>query len=166
MAADAGLLAELAARTFYETFAKDNTPENMAEHLKSSYSPEIQLAELTTPGHLFLIAEEADTPIGFAHLILGSTEEAVSGAKPLEVRRIYVAQNQIGKGIGKALMQATIHEASQRNCDCIWLGVWEKNPRAMAFYQQWGFVTVGAHIFDVGGDPQQDYLMELKLTAI
>lgn len=161
---DATLLAQLAAKTFYETFAKDNTAENMAAHLESSYSPELQLAELTTPGHTFLIAEEAGKAIGFTHLILGSTEPVISGVRPLEVHRIYVSQEYIGTGTGKALMQASIQEATNNHCDCVWLGVWEKNPRAIAFYQRWGFVTVGTHIFDVGGDPQQDYLMELKLS--
>ena len=162
--ADAKMLSELGAKTFYDTFAKDNTSENMSAHLKKSFSSEIQFAELSVPEHIFLIAEEESQPIGYAQLIMDSKDEALAGNKSLEVRRIYAAQEYIGKGIGKALMQASIQEAKQRGCDSIWLGVWEKNPRAIEFYKKWGFKEVGTHIFTVGDDPQQDFIMELLLT--
>jgi len=161
--ADAKMLSELGAKTFYDTFAKDNTPENMAAHLKNSYSPEIQLNELANPDHIFLIVDDESQTIGYAQLILNSKEEFITGNKPLEVRRIYAIQEYLGKGVGKALMQAAIHEAEQRGCDSVWLGVWEKNPRAIEFYKKWGFKEVGTHTFTVGDDPQRDFIMELEL---
>jgi ribosomal protein S18 acetylase RimI-like enzyme len=160
---DAEMLSELGAKTFYETFAKDNTPEDMAAHLKNSFTPEMQLADLSNPDHIFLVIEDESQPIGYAELILDSKEETISGTSPLEIRRIYASQEYIGKGVGKALMQAAIEEAKQRGCDCVWLGVWEKNPRAIEFYKKWGFKEVGSHIFTVGNDPQRDYVMELKI---
>lgn len=160
---DAKMLSELGAKTFYDAFAKDNTPENMAVYLKNTFSPEIQLAELSNPNNIFLIADYESHAIGYAQLILDSKEENLTGIKPLEIRQIYASQEYIGKGVGKALMQATIHEAEQRGCDSVWLGVWEKNPRAIEFYKKWGFKEVGTHIFTVGDDPQQDYVMELEL---
>jgi ribosomal protein S18 acetylase RimI-like enzyme len=162
--ADAEMLSELGARTFFDTFAKDNTPENTAAHLKASFSTEIQVKELSAPENIFLIAETDGNPIGFAQLILASRDEALKGSHPLEIRRIYASQDQIGKGVGKALMQAAINEAKQRGCDSIWLGVWEKNPRAIEFYKKWGFKEVGSHIFKVGDDPQRDFIMELMLA--
>jgi len=161
---DAKMLSELGAKTFYDTFAKDNTPENIKAHLKNSFSPEIQFTELSNPNHIFLIAEDEYQPIGYAQLTLDSKEEFLSGTNSLEVRRIYASQEYIGKGIGKALMQAAIHEAEQRGCDSVWLGVWEKNPRAIEFYKKWGFKEVGSHIFTVGDDPQRDFVMELMLA--
>ncbi len=161
---DAQLLSELGARTFYDTFAKDNTPENITAYLKSSFSPEIQRKELAEPDVIFLITEYEGTPIGYAQLILDSKDEVIKGFQPLEIRRIYASQEHLGKGVGKELMQATIREAQQRNCDCIWLGVWEKNQRAIDFYKKWGFREVGTHIFSVGDDPQNDFIMELKLS--
>ena len=161
--ADAKMLSKLGAKTFYDTFAKDNTPENMAAHLHNSFSPEIQFAELTNPNYIFLIAEQEKQPIGYTQLALDYQEEFLTGTKPLEVRRIYTIQEYIGKGVGKALMQAAIREAEQRGCDSVWLGVWEKNPRAIEFYKKWGFKEVGSHIFTVGDDPQRDYIMELML---
>jgi diamine N-acetyltransferase len=162
-AEDASKLSALGARTFYDTFAEENTPENMDAHLKRSFSPEIQRNELSQPDVIFLIAESENTFLGYAQLILNSQHEAIQGTAPLEVRRIYAAQEYLGKGVGKELMKASIHEARQRGCDCVWLGVWEKNQRAIAFYEKWGFRKVGTHIFSVGEDPQSDYVMELPL---
>jgi len=160
---DAEMLSKLGAKTFYDTFAKDNTPENMDLHLKKSFSPEIQFNELAASENIFLIIELENQPIGFAQLIMGSKEETLHGTKSLEIRRIYATQENIGKGFGKELMQASIKEAKQRGCDSIWLGVWEKNPRAIAFYKKWGFKEVGTHTFKVGDDPQRDFIMELEL---
>lgn len=160
---DAIMLSELGAKTFHETFAKDNTPENMDAYIKMSFSPEIQLAELSTPEIIFLIVEVEGIPVGYAQLILNSRDETIQGMRPLELRRIYADQEYQGKGVGKELIQATIREAGQHDCDCIWLGVWEKNQRAIDFYKKWGFRQVGTHVFSVGDDPQNDFIMELAL---
>lgn len=160
---DAQMLSELGAKTFFDTFAKDNTPKNMALHLKNSFSPEIQFNELAASENIFLIVEAQNIPIGFAQLVLDSRKESIAAVKPLEVRRIYAVQEYIGRGVGKELMSAAIREAEQRGCDSLWLGVWEKNPRAIEFYKKWGFEEVGTHVFTLGDDPQRDYIMELKL---
>lgn len=162
--ADARMLSELGAKTFYDTFAKDNTPENINAYLRESFSPDIQFHELSQPEVVFLIAESGGIPTGYAHLILDSRDETIQGSRPLEIRRIYASQEYLGKGVGKELMLATIHEARRRGCDCIWLGVWEKNQRAIDFYKKWGFREVGTHLFSVGDDPQNDFVMELHLT--
>lgn len=161
---DAAMLSEFGARTFYDTFAKDNTPENMEAYLKKSFSREIQFHELSAPENIFLIAELESSLVGFAQLIMDSGEESLHGTKTLELRRIYASQEYLGKGVGKELMSASIQEARQRGCDSIWLGVWEKNPRAISFYRKWGFQEVGTHLFHVGDDPQRDFIMELALV--
>jgi len=162
---DAEMLSDLGAKTFYDTFAKDNTPENIDAHLKKSFSPEIQTSEISHPDNVFLIAELDDIPVGYAQLILHSTDKAIGAIHPLEIRRIYASKEYIGKGIGPELMKASIEEARQQSCDCVWLGVWEKNPRAIAFYEKWGFRKVGTHTFAVGEDPQNDFVMELRLAS-
>jgi GNAT superfamily N-acetyltransferase len=157
---DAKMLSELGAKTFSETFAKDNTPENIKAYLKASFSPEIQFNELSTPDNIFLIIESENNPIGYAQLIMNSSDSAIHRTKPLEIRRIYATHEYLGKGVGKELMQSTIDEARKRGCDCVWLGVWEKNQRAIAFYKKWGFREVGTHLFSVG----DDHVMELELS--
>jgi diamine N-acetyltransferase len=161
---DAKMLSELAAKTFYDTFAKDNTPQNIASYIKESFSSEIQLNELSDPDIIFLIAELDDIPIGYAKLRMNSKDEAVKGTNPMELERIYAVQEYLGKGVGKELMKASIHEAKERGCDSIWLGVWEKNQKAIDFYKKWGFKEVGTHIFKLGDDPQNDYVLELELA--
>ena len=158
------MLSELGARTFYDAFAKANTPENMDAYLKKSFSPDIQFNELSQPDMVFLIAEAEGKPIGYVQLILDSKDESILGAKPLEIRRIYASQEYQGRGVGKELMLATINEARRRGCDCVWLGVWEKNQKAIDFYKKWGFREVGTHLFSVGDDPQNDFVMGLTLT--
>ena len=111
---DATMLSELGAKTFYDTFARDNTPENISLYIKKSFSREIQLNELSRPD-------------------MNSKEESVKGEKVMEIERIYASQEYIGKGVGKELMKACINEARQRNCDSVWLGVWESNQRAIDF---------------------------------
>lgn len=160
---DATILSELGAKTFYDTYASDNTPENIDAYIRKSFSTEIQIAELSDPNIIFLIAELENEPVGYVKLKLDSKDESITGTKVIEIERIYSLQQYIGKGIGKALMQAAIDEAKQKACDSIWLGVWEKNPRAINFYKKWGFREVGSHIFTVGNDPQRDLILELQI---
>ena len=161
---DAKMLSELGAKTFYDTFAKDNTPENISLYMKKSFSTEIQLNELSRPDIIFLIAELEDEPVGYAKLKMNSDNESVKGTKVVEIERVYASQAYIGKGVGNELMKACINEARQRGCDSVWLGVWEKNPRAVDFYRKWGFKEVSTHIFILGEDPQRDFIMELTLS--
>jgi GNAT superfamily N-acetyltransferase len=162
--ADAGMLSELGARTFSEAFAGENTPANLAAHLRNSFSPEIQHRELSQADTIFLIAEEDGQPVGYAQLLSNSREQGVEGSNPMEIRRIYVLQEVVGKGMGSKLMAASLNEARQRACDIVWLGVWEKNQRAIEFYSKWGFRQAGSHIFSLGDDPQTDLIMVLELS--
>ena len=159
-ATDNVLLADLGARTFYDTFAADNTPENMAAYLAASFSPEKQAAELADPSSVFLIAEVEGVVVGFAGLKGGQPPAGITGLRPIEIARIYSRKEWIGYGVGAALMQACLDEAEKRGCDAVWLGVWEYNQRARAFYRKWGFVAVGTQLFQLGDDPQNDLLMQ------
>jgi diamine N-acetyltransferase len=156
---DAKILAELGARTFADSFAADNTPDDMAAYLAKSFSPEKQSAEMAEPGTVFLIAEEDGQPVGYIRLREGNVPECIGGLHPIEIVRLYAIKEMIGHGVGAALMKASIQEAKNRGSDVIWLDVWEKNPRAIAFYQKWGFEKVGEQGFQLGDDLQHDWLM-------
>jgi ribosomal protein S18 acetylase RimI-like enzyme len=157
---DAGLLAELGARTFSETFAADNDPEDLAAYLASSFNPARQADELTDPASTFFIAEVGGVAAGYAMLRAGETEKGVEGAKPVELVRLYVSREWLGRGVGEGLMRACVDEARRAGYETIWLGVWERNGRAQAFYRKWNFRAVGEHVFQLGSDPQTDILME------
>lgn len=156
---DAELLAQLGARTFAETFAEDNSPEDMAAYMADSFSPERLTEELTDPLSVFFIAEVEGRAAGYAKLHPGEAPEGVDGQKPIELVRLYVAQAWLGRGVGPALMRRCIDEARGKGFQTIWLGVWERNRRAQAFYRKWDFHEVGEHIFQLGSDPQRDILM-------
>jgi ribosomal protein S18 acetylase RimI-like enzyme len=160
---DAALLSELGARTFSETFAADNTPEDLAAYLESAFNVSQQTAELTDPGSTILIAEVDGSAAGYAILHDGEPEQGVEGTNPIELARLYVAREWLGRGLGHHLMRACVEEARQAGYQTLWLGVWERNPRAQSFYRKWNFRPVGEHMFRLGSDLQRDILMERTL---
>jgi GNAT superfamily N-acetyltransferase len=83
---------------------------------------------------------------------------------PAEVQRIYADRAWHGRGVGSALLKACVEQSRAWACDVLWLGVWEQNPRGIAFYEKWGFRRVGAQRFLVGTDSQRDHVMALGLA--
>ena len=160
---DAALLSELGARTFTETFAGDNTAEDLAAYIATSFNVGQQIAELEDPGSTFLIAEIDGHSAGYARLHQSEPEKGVEGTNPVELVRLYVLRDWLGRGVGEQLMRACVDEARQAGHGSIWLGVWERNARAQTFYRKWNFRTVGEHMFPLGSDLQRDILMERTL---
>ena len=156
---DAAALAAFAARTFRETFEADNTPEDMALHLKTSYGPELQAAELRDPGTVTLLAEDGRRLAGYSQLRENPAPECVRGPEPIEIRRFYVDRAWQGRGVAQALMVASLEAAMQRGARTVWLAVWERNLRAQAFYRKCGFEDCGAKEFVLGQDRQTDRVM-------
>jgi ribosomal protein S18 acetylase RimI-like enzyme len=162
--ADSESLSALAAATFRDAFGDQNTPEDMARYLADAFTPAKQAAEIVDPATVVLVAEDQPTEgaaelIGYAHLSEGETPEAVRGLAPIEIKRLYVARRWHGRRVAQLLMDASIEAARARGASTLWLGVWERNPRAIAFYEKYGFVRVGEHVFVLGGDVQTDWLM-------
>jgi len=158
--ADAKLLADLGARTFDETFSQDNSPEDMAVYLAASFSVGRLTEELTDPLSVFFVAEVDGRAAGYAKIHPGEVSAGVEGPRPVELVRLYVSQAWLGRGVGPALMRRCIDEARELGFQTMWLGVWERNHRAQAFYRKWDFHEVGEHIFQLGSDPQRDVVMQ------
>ncbi len=160
-AEDAVALAELAARTFRDTFEDENTPADMEAYVEESFSPQRVRQELEDPDHIFLLAflDSGSSPIGYAGLRAGAPGPSVRGPQPVELRRIYVRRKALGRGVGAALMRACLDEASREGHEALWLGVWERNRRAIAFYRRWHFEVVGSQPFLLGSDRQNDLIM-------
>jgi len=163
--ADAGVLADLGRRTFHETFAAQNRPEDMDAYLKGAFTVDRLTAEIREPRAVYLLAETAERVIGFAKVVPSEPPACVTGNSPLRLLKLYVSADAIGSGVGAALMRACIERAKGSGHDCLWLGVWEHNRRAKAFYGRWGFVPVGVEDFVLGSDKQTDILMQLRLTV-
>ena len=160
---EAELLADLGARTFAEAFAAENTPENMSAYLAQAFTPESLADELADPLATFLLALIEGEVAGYAKLYQGESARCVTGERPVELARIYVLQKWLGSGVGRALMQRCVDEARASGAGVLWLGVWQRNLRALAFYRKWGFTTVGEQGFQLGSDAQTDWVMQLAL---
>ena len=87
----------------------------------------------------------------------------MTGARPIELWRFYVNRQWHGRGTAQALMARVTAEAGDTGAQTLWLGVWERNPRARAFYATCGFIDVGEHVFLFGTDPQTDRVMARPL---
>jgi GNAT superfamily N-acetyltransferase len=160
---EAPLLAELGRRTFVETFAADNDPEHLARFLEATYGATQQARELADPAVISLLAFVEGEAAGFAQLRRGHAEPCVAGPEPIELQRIYALRAFHGRGVGAALLQAAMDRARAEGFRTLWLGVWERNDKALAFYARFGFRDVGSHTFMVGSDPQVDRILEVAL---
>jgi ribosomal protein S18 acetylase RimI-like enzyme len=161
---DARDLARIAEETFRSTFGPTNTASDMDLHCRENYSESMQAAEISDPDTVSLLCENDGSLIGFAQVRWHDAPACVSGRSPGEIHRFYVIDAWHGKGIAQTLMDASIEELRRRGSDVVWLGVWESNPKAIAFYKKFGFVEVGEHIYQVGTDPQRDIIMARAVT--
>lgn len=156
---DAATLAELARRTFYDTFASTNDAADMALYLAKAYGVDQQTRELEDRDISTLLVEQDGVAIGYAQLRAGHVPECVTAPGPIELWRFYIDREWHGRGVAKQLMEAVWQEARRQDAKTLWLGVWEKNDRARAFYAKWGFEQAGTHIFLFGTDPQTDLVL-------
>jgi ribosomal protein S18 acetylase RimI-like enzyme len=161
--AEAGLLAELATKTFYNTYAAENKPEDLRAYAAVAFSTEKLRAELADARNIFLVAEVDGALVGYAQLLVGETPASVSGSVPVELARLYASQEWHGRGVGEALMRVCVEEALLAGYRTMWLGVWKPNIRAQAFYRKWDFAVVGERAFWPGSDILTDWIMERRL---
>jgi ribosomal protein S18 acetylase RimI-like enzyme len=165
MVADALALAELAERTFRHTFAPDNSPADMDAYCAGAFGEARQRAEIEDPTTITLLAEGDDGRIvGYAQFGAGGEPECVAARPAWELRRLYVEPDLKGSGLASQLMAEVFEGAGRAGAAAVWLGVWERNPRAIRFYERNGFAAVGDHIFQLGSDPQRDLIMVRRLA--
>lgn len=158
-AADAAALAAFAARTFAETFGEFNTPENLRAHLVASYGIPQQTRELVDAAAVTLLAEDASTLVAYAQVRRAPPPPCVTVPGPIQLQRFYVDRVAHGRGVSQQLMDAVRETARGFGAQHLWLAVWERNPRAIAFYGKCGFADVGDTEFYVGPDRQIDRVL-------
>jgi ribosomal protein S18 acetylase RimI-like enzyme len=153
---DSEALALFASRTFEETFGPDNKPADMADYLSKNFSSEIQRREIADADSVLVLAEdEAKVLAGYAHILFKGAE--------VELKRLYVDSGWKGSGLGRILVAEVLRQGTARKGSRVWLSVWERNTRAIAFYRKMGFRVCGSATFVLGDDAQTDNLMELSL---
>ena len=158
---DVDVLCQIGAKTFIETYKEQNTPENLQNYLAEKFNEKQISDEIQTPETVFLLVELNQETLGYAKMRVNLAENP--DPKALEIERIYIDKTYHGQKYGAALIQKCMEVALQKGYQSLWLGVWEYNQKAMAFYERWGFEKFGTHIFQLGDDAQTDYLMSKKL---
>jgi diamine N-acetyltransferase len=157
---DAVLIADISRQTFYETFASYNTREDMDKFLKEQFTRGRLIMEVGAVENTFLLAYVDGEVGGYVKLRDGKRPKSLGTVPALEIARLYCVTQMIGKGVGKLLMQQSIDIARKMKKKLVWLGVWEKNQRAIDFYAKWGFTKFDETDFLLGNDLQRDWLMK------
>jgi diamine N-acetyltransferase len=161
--ADARLIAEISHRTFYETFAASNSKENMDKFLGQQFTKGKLIMEVGARENVFLLAYDGNEVAGYVKIRDERVPRSMGAVPAMEIARLYAMSRHIGKGVGSALMHSCIDIARQKNKEWLWLGVWEKNQRAIDFYTKWGFEKFDETDFLLGDDIQRDWLMKKKI---
>lgn len=152
-------LQTISIETYTETFKEHNTPENLAAYLEQAYPLDKLERELGVPSSYFFFIYSGEQVAGYLKLNTDDAQTEPMGKDSLEVERIYVRKAFQKFGIGKQLLDKAIEMAKEQNKKTIWLGVWENNDNAIAFYQKKGFVQTVSHSFYMGDDEQIDLIM-------
>ncbi len=162
VAADIPALQRIAIQTQVDTFGAFNTEANMKAYLDQAYSLENLRLELVDPGSHNYLAFLEEALVGFMRLRITDEVTHWLGTNTIELQRLYVDKAFLGQGVGAAMMQKALDIAREKKYEWIWLGVWERNYRAQEFYKKWGFERFSEHIFQMGDDPQTDWLFRRK----
>lgn len=156
-------LQKLSRQTFLDTFAPYNTEADMAIYLEESFSDGKLMAELGNAGSAFYFARLGERVIGYVKINTGAAQTEKLGNHSLEIERLYVLKEYHGKQVGQLLYEKAFRIAQERDLAYIWLGVWEKNARALRFYEKNGFLQFSQHLFRLGNDEQIDILVKKSL---
>ena len=157
---DAELIADMSRQTFSDSFASQNSKENMDKFLNEQFTKEALMQEVGAERNTFFLAYDGERPVGYARIRENNIPPGLGTDQAIEIARIYAVQGSIGKGVGSALMRQCIEAAIQKGYRTVWLGVWEYNRRAIDFYSRWGFEKFSEHDFILGDDVQKDWLMK------
>ncbi|UTW56105.1 GNAT family N-acetyltransferase [Kordiimonas sp. SCSIO 12610] len=165
MHADVAVLRALSVKTFRDTYAAANMPENIEAYIENSFSLSALRAELADPNSQFFFAVISGEVAGYLKVNTGAAQTEQDLPDAMELERIYAARDHQGKGVGKAMIRHAISLAQSANMPWLWLGVWEDNPRAIEFYKRQNLEVFGVHNFMMGDDPQRDLMMRIKTNS-
>lgn len=157
-------LQHISRTTFTETFAEHNSEEDLNNYLQEQLSLKKLVEELNNKYSEFYFASENERVIGYLKLNWEKAQTELIDEAAFEIERIYILKEYFGKGLGQFLLDNAITIGKAHAPSYIWLGVWEKNARAIRFYEKNGFKVFSSHLFTLGSDVQTDLLMKLDIT--
>jgi ribosomal protein S18 acetylase RimI-like enzyme len=160
---DATLLAEFAARSFADTYRDLSDAQEIADYVADHFQPDVMAAVISDPACATLLAWVNGELAGYAIVKATAAPDCVTTQAPLKLWRLYLGESFIGQGLGARLMAAVHAEARQRGAQTLWLGVYDRNVRAVQFYERLGFTQVGGQEFLFGG---QIYIDPVYAAAV
>ena len=161
--ADVNQLQKICRQTFFEAFSNVNTEEDIKKYLEEAFAIKKLTEEIKNEYSELYFGILNEVIIGYIKVNFGESQNELKDNNSLEIERIYILRDFQGKNVGQSLYEKALSIAQQKQCDFLWLGVWEHNPRAIKFYQRNGFVEFDKHIFMLGNDEQTDIMMKLQL---
>ncbi|KJD44408.1 GNAT family N-acetyltransferase [Paenibacillus terrae] len=156
---DLQILQEISIETFNDTFKDQNSPKNMQTYLERAFNSKQLDKELSNVSSEIFFIYFNEELAGYLKVNMNEAQSEKMGDESLEIERIYIKNKYQKHGLGKYLLNKTMEIAMEQNKKKIWLGVWEKNENAIAFYKKMGFVQTGAHSFYMGDEEQIDFIM-------
>lgn len=160
------VLMDISKRTFIEAFEKDNDPLDFKNYIDTAFSRETLRCELSNLNTQFYFVFQGETMVGYFKINVGEAQTDVKLGHSMELERIYILSTHQGLGLGGILLAKVKEMAIQQDKTLLWLGVWEKNERAIQFYQRQGFQKFGTHPYYIGSDKQTDWLMRFDLSIL
>ncbi len=162
--AEVEILQAICCETYYDTFIPSTSAEDVQHYLDTAYAIDVLTSELENPDSDYYFLYEDDEVVGYLKVNVGSAQTEDIDENTMEIQRIYVRPLYKRKGYGNLLMGQALKRAKERGVDSVWLGVWEHNDAAQAFYKSHGFVKVGEHIFKTGEQEDTDHILLKKLA--
>lgn len=157
------MLKKISLQTFIDAFAAQNNVENFSFYLETAFSDEKLRKELTNENSTFYFVKNNDEILGYLKVNFGNAQTDFKKSDGMEIERIYVLKDFQGQKLGAKMLTFAINIAAKAKMKYIWLGVWDKNVRAISFYEKHGFEIFSSHPFKMGDEIQTDYLMKLSL---
>lgn len=159
---DAGALAAFARASFIDTFGHLYPPQDLTDFLEASHTPALYAGYARDPSLHLRVATQNGEIVGYSKT--GAVELHVDdAARCRELHRLYVDVSVKGAGVAKALMDELLAWSRGEGAAALYLGVWENNHRAQAFYKRYGFAHIGEHDFMVGHTRDRDFIWRLAL---
>lgn len=158
---DLNELLEVARTAFIQAFTQGNKPENVHQYLDEAFTLAQFEKEFEIPSSNFFLAKSEGKIIGYLKVNETPSQTDIHDPESLEIARLYVLEEFLGRGVGPELLSFAIELARRKSKKYLWLGVWEKNARAIRFYEKNGLRIFGSHPFPFGDEVQTDYLMRI-----
>ena len=155
------IIRDIAYQTWPTTFGEILSPAQISYMLEMMYSLDALTTQIGEQGHVFLLAQEAETK---AYLGYVSYELDYKSQSKTKIHKIYLLPASQGKGVGRLLIDKVARIAAEHKNSTVALNVNRYN-KAIQFYERMGFNVVDNETIDIGdGFLMEDFVMEKPLN--